>query len=293
MEEQFDCYDGLRYELFEVLLPQMLYKGTEIQKEEFFNTLLSEGKDFIREMYNALCEDDKLPYPYKKEDFEVETLERGGVNLLKISLPPYNPAINDILRAYLLFMRKKNDKICIKYFVIKRFANGNIFNLYVTPKGEIRLGEELTEHIGDMEYEYWKLVSDYSKIIILDMQEEERRKHRRKSKDKNKIENAEKWSKDWGNFDWGVVREKLTEAEKKIEKGEGTKEQYDIGITEEELIEYLQWLNENNPKEYERAMLCLDLKQRGMEEQQIELLLSHPEEVKQAIAILERENRIE
>ena len=39
--------------------------------------------------------------------------------------------------------------------MIKRFKDGKIFILYANPECEKLLGEELTEHIGDMEYEYW------------------------------------------------------------------------------------------------------------------------------------------
>ena len=33
------------------------------------------------------------------------------------------------------------------------------------------LGEELTEHIEDMEYEYWRLVRSYAKTILWEMRE--------------------------------------------------------------------------------------------------------------------------
>lgn len=105
MEMEYDRYDCLRYELFEMLIPAMLYKGTEKERDEFFGFLKQDGKIFIHDMYQTLCEDDGLPYPYGNPDFEVKLFERGGVNILQILLPPYNPNINDILRVYFFLQR--------------------------------------------------------------------------------------------------------------------------------------------------------------------------------------------
>ena len=55
--------------------------------------------------------------------------------------------------------------------MIKRFNDGKIFILYANPECEKLLGEELTEHTGDMEYEYWRLVRSYAETILLDMRE--------------------------------------------------------------------------------------------------------------------------
>lgn len=169
MENQFSNYDCLRYELFEMLLPKMLYTGTEEQKDDFFNLLRQEGKSLIYNMYYTLCEGDKILCPYEEKDFEVEIFERGGVNLLEILLPQYNPGINDILRTYVLFAKCVEEKQIRKYFIIKRFMNGNVFNLHVTPKMEKILGDELTGHEGDMEYEYWRLVNYFSWIVVQDI----------------------------------------------------------------------------------------------------------------------------
>lgn len=147
----------------------MLYKGTQKEKDEFFDFLKGNGKDIIYNMYQTLCEDDGLSCPYKNSDFNIEILQRGGVNILKISLPSYNPDINDILRAYLLFAKRDNGFHMRRYFLIKRFKNGNTYILYVNPECKRLLGEELTEYIGDMEYEYWKLVYNYAKIVLFDV----------------------------------------------------------------------------------------------------------------------------
>lgn len=288
METQYNHYDYLRYELFEMLIPSMLYEGTEEQKEEFFQLLIHDGKNVIRNMYSTMCGDDKLPYPYEKEDFKVNMLERGGIRILQILLPPYNPDISDILRAYLMFTRLQNGSYVKRYFVIKRFKDGSVFNLCITPEMEKLLGEELTEHVGDMEYEYWKLVRDYSRVIFRnDKSKEKQGKAQQAENDESEsIENksdAGKWSMDWGNFDWETVLKKLEMAEKEIEQKGGDKKLYDIGITEEQFEEYFQWLYENAPEEHGRFMMYVLLREKGVEEKDIEFCLSHPEELMQAL----------
>lgn len=291
METQYNHYDYLRYELFEMLIPSMLYEGTEEQKEEFFQLLIHDGKNVICNMYSTMCGDDKLPYPYEKEDFEVNTLERGGIRILQILLPPYNPDISDILRAYLLFTRLQNGSYVKRYFVIKRFKDGSVFNLCITPEMEKLLGEELTEHVGDMEYEYWKLVRDYSRVIFRNNQSKEKQgKTQQAENDESEStrneSDAGRWSMDWGNFDWEAVVKKLEMAEKEIEQKGGDKKLYDIGITEEQFEEYFQWLYENAPEEYGRFMMYALLREKGVEEEDIEFCLSHPEELKQALDMM-------
>lgn len=171
MEKEYDGYDCLRYELFETLIPAILYKGTEKERDEFFWFLKQDGKTFIHDMYQTLCEDDGLPYPYENPDFEVRIFERGGVNILQILLPSYNPNIGDILRAYFIFTKSDDSRDTRQYFLIKRFKNGKIFILYANPECEKLLGEELTEHTGDMEYEYWRLVRSYAETILWEMSE--------------------------------------------------------------------------------------------------------------------------
>lgn len=190
MEKKYNHYDYLRWELFEKLIPSMLYKGTEEQKEEFFQSLIHDGKNVIHSLYDIICEEDKLPYPYEKEDFEVNVFERGGINFLQILFPSYNPNINDILRTYLLFSKLADGSYMIRYFVIKRFRSGNVFNIYVTPEEENLLGEELTDHVGDMEYEYWKLARDYVKVVLQDimLEEEPEKKESDKSNKKDNIQ---------------------------------------------------------------------------------------------------------
>ena len=176
MEQKYSYYDYLRQELFEELIPKMLYKGTEEESSRFFQQLFQENKRLVRDMFQTLCEDDGVAYPYHNKDFETEILERGGIHMLQILLPPGDPGISDVLRAYLMYTKKKDGSLIIKYFVIRRFEDGAVFILHITPEMEELLGEELTEHIGDMEYEYWRLVRDFARMMIRDMRSEKRRK---------------------------------------------------------------------------------------------------------------------
>lgn len=165
---RYGRYDYLRYELFEVFFPEMLYRGTDSEKDEFFFFLKEDGKTLIYGMYKIICEEDGIPNPYEKKDFDVRAFERGGVNILQILLPPNDPDIDGIMRAYLLFTKRGDRRRTKRYFVIKRLKDGRSFILYINKKLEVLLGEDLTGHMGDMEYEYYKLVSDYANILTLE-----------------------------------------------------------------------------------------------------------------------------
>lgn len=216
MEKEYNYYDYLRYELFEILIPRMLYKGTRRENNKFFQLLLQEKKKLVHDMYQTLCEDDGLPYPYEQEDFEVEIFSRGNINVLQILLPPNNPDISNILRVYLLFTKCTDKGLIKKYFVIKKFDNGRIFNLHITSDIEGVLGGELTAHIGDMQYEYWLLVRDYIRTIVQDMRTE---KKGGKCRKKDLIQDKRK------------------------------KEHCGMEVTEEQFEEFLRRLQENEPEE--------------------------------------------
>ena len=70
MEQKYSYYDYLRQELFEELIPKMLYKGTEEESSRFFQQLFQENKRLVRDMFQTLCEADGVPYPYHNKDFE-------------------------------------------------------------------------------------------------------------------------------------------------------------------------------------------------------------------------------
>lgn len=173
MEKNYDYYDYLKYELFETVLPGMLYEKNDAEQEEFFQYLLQDQEKVIREMYSTMCDDDGVTYPYAEGDFEANLFEMQGVNFLQIQMPEHHREISDILRAYILFSNGDDESCMKKYFLIKRFDDGGVFSLHITPEGKGLLGEELTDCSGDMEGEYMSLARDYIRLLVQDMREEE------------------------------------------------------------------------------------------------------------------------
>lgn len=159
----------VRIELFEMLFPKMIYSGTVEEQDRFFYALKEDGMNLVHDMYESMCEQDKIQYPYEKNDFSVKTLDRGGVGMIQINIPEQNEQMNDVYRAYVLYTNREKKEEDRKYFVIKRFCStGNVFVFYIDATGEGFLGDELTEHQGDMEYEYWKLVQLYTHLLVQD-----------------------------------------------------------------------------------------------------------------------------
>lgn len=90
------------------------------------------------------------------------------------------------------------------------------------------------------------------------------------------MENMKKWSKDWANFDWSRVKDKIKEMEGK----EGDeKAGYDVGISRDEFLEYLDWLNLNDNEGYYKVALSIQLAEMGLNESEIEWLVAHPDEL--------------
>ena len=89
---------------------------------------------------------------------------------------------------------------------------------------------------------------------------------------------VEKWSRDWGHFDWESVLEKVIIIERELGTGEEVKRLYDIGITKEQFKEYFLWLYENDEK--------------GMQMQDAEFCSSHPKEFKKALKIVHEKDNI-
>lgn len=90
-----------------------------------------------------------------------------------------------------------------------------------------------------------------------------------------------KWSRDWENFDWKTVIEKC--AGLQLSQETDCKEQYDLGITKEEFFEYVQWTQENAPDEYRFMILCLQLMERGMSQDELIYCLTDMDKLEQAI----------
>jgi len=62
-----------------------------------------------------------------------------------------------------------------------------------------------------------------------------------------------KWSRDWAGIDWEQIKEKLDMY------CENPSEQVDIGLTKEDLNEYMEWLGENDLEEYLKVKLLVTL----------------------------------
>lgn len=264
MEQKYSYPEYVRVLLFEHLLPKMLYSGKE--KDNLFNALRYDGQDLIYDLVDELCQEDNQPCPYSADDFSVEVLNRGGISMLRIDLPQCRENIGSILRAYLLFAENDDNIAHKKYFVIKRFPNGKTFNLHINQQIEGRLGEELTDNAGDMEYEYWKLARDYTKTIMPDLMNEEQQN----GNEQDSGNGAREWSRDWANYDWKAVEEKFDA----LGSQEGNEDK-DIGISREEFSEYLEWLSENIPWEFERLKLYTALRETGADDDKTMYLLSH------------------
>lgn len=97
------------------------------------------------------------------------------------------------------------------------------------------------------------------------------------------MKNTKKWSRDWANFDWSQVKEKITEMEGK----EGDeKAGHDVGISRDEFLEYMDWLNQNDKEGYYKAVLSIQLAELGLNENQIEALMAHPDELIKIIRLV-------
>lgn len=173
-------YEKIRYELFEYLFPVLLFTGEEEERIETLRCFIDYGVDYVHDSFEELCLMDGFVYPYLDNDFEVNYFERGGINYVQIILPENIPSegANNILRAYILYSKKNDTILEYKYFVIVKFAeNGQI--LIINKEGKDSpglLGHELTEHTGDMEYEYWALANDYAMLMVQKYRKENKKK---------------------------------------------------------------------------------------------------------------------
>lgn len=57
----------------------------------------------------------------------------------------------------------------IKCFTIRQFESGQVFIAYITPEIKCLLGEKITKHCGDMEYEIWRVMNTYMMLVAQDM----------------------------------------------------------------------------------------------------------------------------
>ena len=170
----YDKYDLLRCEFFEYLLPGLVYGGTQEEQIQLIETLEADGSGLIHYLFDKLCKEDGVEYPYTGNDFKVNVIERGGIHYIQICLPGYNPEINDVRRAYIVYLndRRTNEMVVWRYFLIKRFwEGGKTAILYIAPDDEKLLGADLTDKENDLEYEYWKLAKNYMSVIAKNINE--------------------------------------------------------------------------------------------------------------------------
>lgn len=253
----FHHFDGVRWEFFEEILPKLLYSEKEEIRREAFESLRDNGQDFICSMLRQMCEDDGVGFPYEREDFAVTVFERHDIHFIQMDLPPYNPGISGVVRAYVLYTGS-SDRL---YFFIKHFTEGDMVLLYVSPKLQVLKTGELTGHAGDMNYEHWKLAVDYL-MILRDMQPE------------RAIQGY--WSRDWRKVDWKAVREKIKAGET------------DIGLTEDEYWEFMRWCVENEPEIYHQTVFYFALRECDFPVALSRYLAEQPEKLREIMEYLKK-----
>ena len=75
--ENLDKYDMLKYELFECLLPDMLYTGSMKEKVSFIEELERDEENLIRHLLEKMCEEDGVPYAFEEDAFQIQKFPVG------------------------------------------------------------------------------------------------------------------------------------------------------------------------------------------------------------------------
>lgn len=175
---EFDKYDMLQYELFEQLIPELLYHAEKEIRKLLLENLQSEYSGSIYDLFEKLCEEDKVSCPYSESNFAIKYFEVSGIEFVEIAVPGTTNQINHCIRAYILSAheRENPDKKHVRYFIIKKFrGNEGIYVMYVSPDGELQLGSDLTDHLEDRDYEYRAVGRDFIMVLSkeLDFREAE------------------------------------------------------------------------------------------------------------------------
>lgn len=166
---EFDKYDMLKYELFEQLIPDMLYTGPDEIQQLFLQELENEEENHVYELFCKLCDEDEVPCPYGEHSFSIERFEEGGVQFIEITVPPSSYQINHVLRAYVLIAHeRKNPEVKhLRYFIVKKFLEkGMVHVMYISPEGESLLGDELTSHIENRKYEHHAVARNFFMVLL-------------------------------------------------------------------------------------------------------------------------------
>ena len=231
----------------------MIYSGNLLEQKSFLDELKFYGEDFINSTYNFLCKNIMclpLNIEYK---FKVNVIKKSIFHLMQIVLPPHNPKIDDVLRAYLVFY-DCNYTLIEKYFIIRQSLDGKKYITYINSQIEESIMEELHTPNDDMDFEYHKLIKNCFEIITADTI--------RNTKAENL--NTQNWSRDWKNFNWSEIDRNIDRMTERIKCHDSKLDIFDVGITQEEFIEYLKWLSINNPTEHFKVMLYISLRNAGV-----------------------------
>lgn len=162
-------FDILKYELFEYLLPKLLYTGLKEEQLAIIEELEDSAENIVQQMYCKLCEEEGIPYPFDEDAFQIHRYEQGGIRYIEIEIPKSDPQISYALRAYILYTheRETGAKTHWRYFLIKKFGDkGHSHILHINPDEEIQLGDEVTDHINDKEYERRCMARSYLAVLV-------------------------------------------------------------------------------------------------------------------------------
>ena len=158
-----------------MLLPKLIYKGSEEEKNKFLDTLCNDGNDLLHELLREISSDDGVEYEYAAHNYNVECLIVGGLHVIKMDLPSINKNINDVKRAYLVSAQIKETGILTehRFFSVKYDSEtGKSYIQFSAPNGEIYIGDELTDKEDDIGYELWRLARNYVAVLSKNVGEE-------------------------------------------------------------------------------------------------------------------------
>lgn len=154
--QECDVHDLLKLELFEHLLPQVLYNATEEEHKICLKELAMEKEKVVYGLFERMCQEYSVECPYKEDDFALDSINEGGLEFVIVSIPESTSRMNAILRVYIISAseRENPDKIYTRYLYIKKFAEkGSVHVMYVSPSDESILGDELINHMDDIAFE--------------------------------------------------------------------------------------------------------------------------------------------
>lgn len=169
MKKEMNQPKYLHDELFEQLLPAMIYQESKDGNNDFIKTLQHDGQGLIHALSVQLCQEENLSSLFQKNDFSVQGLKKGGINIIQIDCPVIDSSTSNIESAFLLFTEDADNITSPKYFIIKRLQDERIFIIHITPEGKALTAEDLTDHAGDKEYQYWRLANVYFRIVVNEM----------------------------------------------------------------------------------------------------------------------------